>query len=50
MIARKAAKWTIIRRLFQQDWPRQKVIDFIRIIDWMMRLPKALELSLKQER
>ncbi len=26
------------------------MLDFIRVIDWMMRLPKALELSLKQDR
>ncbi len=50
MAARKAAKWAAIRSLCQRDWPRQKVIDFIRVIDWMMRLPKELELELRQDR
>ncbi|MEO0317628.1 MAG: hypothetical protein RL404_1305 [Pseudomonadota bacterium] len=50
MAARRAAKWATLRGLCQRNWPRQKVIDFIRVIDWMMRLPKTMELELKQDR
>lgn len=41
--ARLAAKWSLVRRLYQAGFERQRIIDFFNLIDWMMRLPKELE-------
>jgi hypothetical protein len=36
-------KWTLIRRLYEGGWSRQDVINLFHFIDWLMRLPDALE-------
>lgn len=39
----------LTKLLYQRDWDRQRVIDLFNIIDWMMRLPAALEAKLWQD-
>lgn len=41
--ARLAAKWALVKRLYQAGFERQQIIDFFGLIDWMMRLPKELD-------
>ncbi len=47
--ARKLAKWKIIKHLYQRGWDAQRVKALFKVIDWMMRLPKELELELRQD-
>jgi len=47
--ARYTAKKTLVRMLYQHDWSSQRVLDFFRVLDWMMRLPKGLSQKLKQD-
>ena len=42
MNARFAAKWRLVRVLFERGWDRQRVVDLFAVIDWMMRLPDDL--------
>ena len=44
--ARAAHKWRVIRLLMMKKWPRERIIDLIFVIDWLMRLPVELELAL----
>lgn len=46
---RYAAKRRLVRLLYQRGWERQRVINLFAVLDWMMRLPKALERQLWQE-
>jgi hypothetical protein len=46
---RYAAKRRLVRLLYQRGWERQRVINLFAVLDWMMRLPKALEQRLWQE-
>ncbi len=41
--ARLAAKWSLVKRLYQVGLERQQIIDLFNMIDWMMHLPKELE-------
>ncbi|WP_070361379.1 transposase [Duganella sp. HH105] len=43
---RRAAKLRLTRLLYQRDWDRQRIINLYRVIDWIMRLPQALEVRL----
>lgn len=43
---RRGAKWTLTKRLYQRGWDKQRIIDLYRVIDWIMRLPDALDLRL----
>lgn len=47
--ARKAAKWQLLKYLYEHAWAPQEVIDFYQVLDWMMRLPKELEQQLRQD-
>lgn len=49
MSARRAMKWALIRKLYRRDWDRQKIIDLVNMIDWMMRLPKELSAEIRQD-
>lgn len=49
MTARLAAKWKLVRLLYERGWERQQVIDLFAVIDWMMRLPADLERELWQD-
>ena len=46
---RYQAKRLLVRLLYQRKWDKQRVIDLFGVIDWMMRLPEALEQQLWQE-
>ena len=38
-----------MRLLYQHDWSRQRILDLFAVLDWMMRLPEALEQKLWQD-
>jgi len=46
--ARYRAKLALVRSLYRQGWNRQRILDLFAILDWMMRLPEALEQQLWQ--
>ncbi|RZT08992.1 hypothetical protein SAMN05216319_2588 [Duganella sp. CF402] len=46
---RHAAKWCLTKLLYQRRWDRQRIIDFYHAIDWMMRLPEALDLQFRED-
>jgi len=48
MSARFDAKWRLVRSLYHHGWDRQRIIDLFGVLDWMMRLPEALERELWQ--
>jgi hypothetical protein len=39
---RAAAKRMLFALLFQRNWDKQRIIDFLNVIDWMMRFPPEL--------
>ncbi len=43
--ARYRAKFTLIRQLYERGYGRHDVIRLFSFIDWIMKLPKALELD-----
>lgn len=45
---RRIAKWMLTRSLYERDWSKQRIIDLYRVIDWIMRLPDALDSRLHQ--
>lgn len=47
--ARYAAKWALVKDLYKRGWNHQQVIDLMKILDWMMRLPKELAQTLRQD-
>ena len=46
---RKASKREIIWLLYESGYGRDDVLALLRFIDWMLRLPAALELELRGE-
>ena len=46
---RKASKREIIWLLYESGYGRDDVLALLRFIDWMLRLPPALELELRGE-
>ncbi len=47
--ARYRAKLDLVRLLYRQGWDRQRILDLFAVLDWMMRLPDALEQRLWQD-
>jgi hypothetical protein len=47
--ARYQAKLTLVRSLYRRGWDRQRILDLFAVLDWMMRLPEALEQQLWHE-
>jgi hypothetical protein len=47
--ARKAAKWQLLRRLYERGYGRPDILNLFRFIDWVMQLPEALEEAFWQE-
>ncbi|MEC5161079.1 MULTISPECIES: DUF4351 domain-containing protein [unclassified Janthinobacterium] len=43
MARRAAAKRRLFALLFQRNWDKQRIIDFLNVIDWMMQLPAELD-------
>lgn len=46
---RKTWKLSLTRRLYEQGYQRQQIIDLFRFIDWVMALPQELEVDFRQE-
>ncbi len=40
---RKAAKFHLVRLMYDRGYSRADILELFRIIDWMIRLPDALE-------
>lgn len=40
--ARFDAKWRLIQLLYRRGWDRQRIIDLLMVLDWMMKLPGCL--------
>ena len=49
VLARKAAKWQLLRRLYEQGYPRVDILNLFRFIDWVLGLPEEQEEALWQE-
>ena len=47
--ARYAAKIKLIKRLYEWGWAAEEVRHLFRVIDWMIHLPKPLELNFSHE-
>uniref|UniRef100_Q3APB1 Transposase (putative) YhgA-like domain-containing protein n=1 Tax=Chlorobium chlorochromatii (strain CaD3) TaxID=340177 RepID=Q3APB1_CHLCH len=43
------AKTQLIRLLYNKQWPKERVRELFRVIDWFMELPKELEQQLQTE-
>jgi hypothetical protein len=46
---RAAAKLALVRRLYAQGHSREEIIRLYRFIDWLLRLPEALEATTWQQ-
>ena len=46
--ARFDAKWTLIKLLYNRGWEKQRIIDLIFVLDWMMKLPEHFKQQLCQ--
>jgi len=44
--ARYQTKRNLMHLLYRQGWDRQRILDLLAVIDWMMRLPDELERQL----
>ncbi|RCJ14729.1 cytosolic protein [Nostoc sp. ATCC 43529] len=48
-LQRKQSKLALVRRLYEQGFEREAVINLLAFIDWMLTLPLDLELEFKRE-
>jgi hypothetical protein len=48
-VQRHEAKWRLARMLYERNWNKQRVVDLFNIVDWMMRLPPALQSRLMDD-
>lgn len=46
--ARFDAKWKLVQLLYRRGWDKQRIIDLLFVIDWMMKLPEHLKHQLWQ--
>lgn len=46
---RYRAKYQLLRLLYGRSWNKDRIIQLLRVIDWLMALPPALEHSLRQD-
>jgi L-alanine-DL-glutamate epimerase-like enolase superfamily enzyme len=46
--ARFEAMWTLVQLLYHRGWERQRVLDLLFMLDWMMTLPDYLSKALWQ--
>jgi flagellar biosynthesis/type III secretory pathway protein FliH len=42
-------KVELVRMLYERKYSRQQIINLFRFIDWLISLPKELEINFKQE-
>lgn len=47
--ARKAWKFSLTRRLYEQGYERQDVLNLYRFIDWLLVLPEGLEREFQED-
>lgn len=47
--ARYAVKWRLVQGLYRRGFVKQQVLDLFRVIDWLMRLPQALDAQLRHD-
>jgi hypothetical protein len=48
-IQRQVWKLSIMRRMYEQGYSRQEIIDLFHFVDWVMWLPPELESTFRQE-
>ncbi len=48
-LERKQWKFAIARRLYEQAYTRQEILQLLHFLDWIMRLPRELEKQFIQE-
>jgi hypothetical protein len=48
-VTRKGWKLRLVRLLYQRGYTREDVLELFRVLDWMLRLPEALEREFMQE-
>jgi hypothetical protein len=48
-LQRKQWKWLLVRRLFEQGYSRDNVVELFRLVDSMMTLPRELEQEFQSE-
>jgi hypothetical protein len=46
---RKLWKFILTRKLYEQGYDRQDILNLYRFIDWLLELPEGLELEFQQE-
>ncbi len=46
---RYQGKLRIAKSLYQRGYNRQDILELLRLVEWMMTLPKNLELDFQQE-
>jgi len=39
----------LIRLLYERQWERKRILELLRVIDWILELPKGLRQKLKTE-
>jgi hypothetical protein len=42
-------KWQLTRRLYERGYSKNDVLDLLRLIDWLLRLPQEMEVEFRQE-
>jgi hypothetical protein len=48
-LRRKQQKLSLVRRLYQQGFEREDVLNLLAFVDWMLTLPLDLEAEFKTE-
>jgi hypothetical protein len=48
-VKRLAVKLWLARALYERNWDKQRVVDLFNIIDWMMQIPRSLQLQLMRD-
>ena len=46
--ARFEAKWKLVQLLYRRGWERQRILDLLFVLDWMMALPEQLSKAIWQ--
>lgn len=46
---RKVWKFSLVRQLYEEGYNRQEIQDLFRFVDWIMQLPKPLEIEFWQD-
>lgn len=46
--ARYEAKWSLIKTLLNRGWGKERIVELLKVIDWMMHLPEHFKQQLWQ--